>query len=146
MVLKLWRFSYSRFFALFWYIFGYRSLITCYCEKLIIWHERTSKSLPEYFFCKSVYKVKKIFFGQFHLFSLDFLSKSGQDGASMASSNSLGSIINYLLRNEKKILQWFISHKSILNEITCVQSCIWSTIAPTRLVRRNTIANDEPSK
>ena len=37
-------------------------------------------------------------------------------------------------------------HKSILNEISCAQRCILSTVALECLARRNTTANAEPHK
>ena len=35
---------------------------------------------------------------------------------------------------------------STFNEISSVQSCIWNTVAPACLGRRNTITNTEPFK
>ena len=64
----------------------------------------------------------------------------------MPDSSSLSGISNPLLRNKPSFVPFFISHKWILNEITCVQSCIWSTVTPACLVRRSSLANADPSK
>ena len=57
----------------------------------------------------------------------EFYWISDQGGLSMAYSSISSSIINSIPWKKKTLfVPWFISRKSILNEISCVQTCIWT--------------------
>ena len=65
----------------------------------------------------------------------------------MTDLRSLSSDVNSLIIEVNFFFgPLFVSHKSILNEISCVQSSIWETVASAYLARRITIANSEPFK
>ena len=64
----------------------------------------------------------------------------------MAYSTRQSPNIYYLMKKKTLFVPQIIIHKSILNDISCIQNCIWSTVAPVYLALRNTKANAEPSK
>ena len=70
--------------------------------------------------------------GQIDRHSLDFFSKTGQGGLSMADSNSLRSIIKL---SSKKLTLFVV-------EISSVQNRIRSRVTPACLARRNTMYNE----